>query len=190
MGKVDRDRAQSDSQSSALADFIEKNKGLISVLGVFAALTLFARGLPIAPLGLMLSLLFMTLATLVAFELFGRFPDAASGLRVNLFRTALLMAVLLLIVYLFLDYREVWHSWLAIPLVGVLLTAILWVVGRLGLLPAALKRRYGSSAGVSVLSLCVVVAALAVATVLAGLLSGPLNHLLDAIAARFSSPTT
>jgi hypothetical protein len=58
--------------------FIEENHKILSVLGVFTALTVFARGLPLTGMGQVLSFFFLTLTVLLWIEIMTRYPKPAS----------------------------------------------------------------------------------------------------------------
>jgi hypothetical protein len=80
----------------ALYTFVEENHKLLTVLGVFTALTVFAANLPLRPLGSMLSFLFMALTVTLWLELLERFPSKAAGWRMDWFETLLSFTVFIL----------------------------------------------------------------------------------------------
>ena len=114
-----------------LHQYIEENHKLITTLGVFTALTLFARQIPSPQFASILSLLFLTLSMIVWFELFGRFPAKTGTLTLMYFESALGFTVLTLAIYWFLTARAV------IPAITIVLT-----FGAISSLFSALVKRH------------------------------------------------
>ncbi len=65
----------SETKRPTLADFINDNERIITVLGVLMALTAYFSSSPIKPFGQIFSVLLLTLTLLVWFELWGQFPS-------------------------------------------------------------------------------------------------------------------
>ncbi len=97
---------------NTISTFVEVNHKLITVLGVFTALTVFAANLPLRPFGNILSFMFLALAILVWLELWAKFPKGAVTWRLNWFENILSYAVMIIIAYWFLSFRDIWRIWL------------------------------------------------------------------------------
>jgi small-conductance mechanosensitive channel len=91
----------------SLADFIEANHKLITVLGVFTAITAFSGSLPIQPFAQAISALFLTLTLLVWLELWGRFPSSVATWTMYWFESILGLAMLALVAYWVFSIRSV-----------------------------------------------------------------------------------
>jgi len=93
MNETDKDK------SPTLFDFIEENQRLITVLGVFTALTVFSSNLPLKPFGYVLSFMFMSLTVLLWLELWQKFPTKSGSWRLTVFENVLPFTVLAVIAY-------------------------------------------------------------------------------------------
>lgn len=109
---------------NSLSEYIEENSKLISVLGVFTALTVFTYGLPIKPLGYALSFVFLSISVVVWIELWTKFPPEPSSWRLVLFENILSYSILGIIVYWLLAYREIWRIILVFPIWMILVSII------------------------------------------------------------------
>jgi hypothetical protein len=92
-----------------LRTFVEENHKLLSVLGVFTALAVFARGLPLSGMGQLLSFLFMTLTILLWLELMSQYPVPAST-RLMWFENLVTFSVMVTAGYWLLDYNAMMGS--------------------------------------------------------------------------------
>jgi len=173
------------SPRPSLTQYIEENHKLITVLGVFTALTVFARSLPITTLGLFLSFLFMTLAVFVWLELFARFPSKAGGWRVTWFENILSLSVFMLVIYWILDYRQVWSQVLIIPVFGMLMGAISFLLKRFDVFNRLFRSQPDEKRA---LRYVFGIAIVAIAFFLSALVVSPLNHLLDHLASWMAIP--
>jgi len=104
------------NSKNTLSDFIEVNQKLLSVLGVFTALTVFTSNLPLKPVGQGLSFIFLALTLLIWTELVQKFPSGTSTWRLILFENLILFCVFGVFAYWMLAYREIWRVFIAIPL--------------------------------------------------------------------------
>ncbi len=104
--------SRSHEDKPSLHQYIEENHKLITTLGVFTALTLFARQSVPDFLGSLLSALFLTLALLVWFELAGRVPPRMGTSTMYWFESTLTFCVMVLSFYWFLSVRSVF-PWLS-----------------------------------------------------------------------------
>jgi len=126
-----------------LASYIEDNHKLITVLGVFTALTVFSTNLRLQPFGYLLSWLFMSLALLVWIELWGRFPNKKGNWTLTWFENFLSIAVLVVLVYWLVDFRQIWHLYLFIPVASGFLAIFSYVMQRYDLFNRFFKSQPG-----------------------------------------------
>ncbi len=119
---------------NSLSDYIENNSKLISVLGVFTALTVFSYNLTIKPIGNILSFVFLTITIIVWLELWTKFPPKPSSWRLILFENVLSFSVLGIILYWLLAYREIWRAILVFPIWVLTITLISFLITRFNLL--------------------------------------------------------
>jgi len=99
-----------------LARFVEDNHKLLTVLGAFTAMTVFATNLPVKPIGFILAFLFMSMSILVWLEVWSRFPSVEGTGRLTLFENLLSYTLLILVGYWLVDFRPVWDQFLALVL--------------------------------------------------------------------------
>ena len=98
-----------DSKGTTLFSFIEENHRLLSVLGIFTALTVFARTLPIRILSDLLSFFFLAATVVLWFELQERYPSKTSSQKLRLFEILVSTAVLLLVACWLFLYWAFWR---------------------------------------------------------------------------------
>jgi len=113
---------QAGKERNSLTDFINDNQKLISVLGVFTALTVFSANLPFKIMGYALSFIFFAVTLLVWIELLEKFPKGKANWRLRLFENLLSYSVLGIFLYWLLAYREIWQVMLVFPLTILLAT--------------------------------------------------------------------
>lgn len=93
-----------------LSEFVENNEKLISVLGVFTAVSLFVSGLSVHWFGYMLSFMFMILTVILWLELWSKFPSGSGDWKITTFENILMVAVFTLFAYVLVDFRDLWKS--------------------------------------------------------------------------------
>lgn len=99
---------------ATLADYVDRNSKLISALGVFTAMCLFVKALPIAQLSYLLSFVFLVLTVLLWLELWTSFLAVLGDWKLTAFENGLSLAMLLLVLYAFLDFRELQTTFVTI----------------------------------------------------------------------------
>jgi len=176
--------------TTTLADFIDENQRIITVLGVFTALTVFAGNLRPEEFGQLLSSLFLTLTLLIWLELWGRFPAQGTGWRLDWFENILAFTVLILVGYWVAIVHAHIHDLLTILIWGFTLAGVSKLVRHYGLFNRVFRtipdgrRGLRYSVGI-VLQLLVLALALGVA----GLLGPPLDRLVDRLQTGATAPS-
>ncbi len=118
-------------KSLTLATYIEDNHKLLTVLGVFTALTGLSTNAPMKLFGVVLSFCCMGIALLVMVRLWLRFPAYPADVSTTLFKVFLFVAMLSLFLYWLAAFTNVWSY--ALPLVvgmltfSLLSTLVLWL---------------------------------------------------------------
>lgn len=176
---------QKEPTRPSLSSYIEDNHKLITVLGVFIALTVFARSLPILVPAVTLSFLFLMLAGFVWLELFARFPAKVAGWRLIWFENIMSLALLLLVIYWLLDFRALWEQLLFAPVFGILAGTASVLIKKLDLFNRVFRT---TPDGKKTLRYVLGFAVLLLMAYLAALITGPLNDLLARIAAWMNTP--
>jgi hypothetical protein len=123
-----KNQSSTQGEKNTLSKFIDDNQKLISVLGVFTALTVFTASLPLKVVGSMLSFMFLTLTLIIWTEVLEKFPKGEATWRLGLFEQILAYSFLGIIAYWLLSYREIWHSIMVIPLAIVIMTILNGIV--------------------------------------------------------------
>lgn len=93
-----------DNNKSPISDYIEKNYKILTVLGIFAAFSLFSQSLLIPALGIFLSFIFLTLFCILFLELLHEDIDNTTGI-FYWFNVLISLALFLLIINWFLQSR-------------------------------------------------------------------------------------
>jgi len=172
-----------------LYSFIEENHNLITVLGVFTALAVFAANLTLKPVGLILSFLFMTLTVILWLELLGRFPSKGAGWRMDWFENILSFAVLAFLIYWLLDFRTIWKSVLIVLVFGLVLQGVSAAMKQLNVFNRIFHAKPGEKRTLRyAVWLVLVVASIALAFGVAALVTPWINHWLDAITKSVAAP--
>lgn len=99
----------------SLKEFIEKNHTLLSALAIFATITALLGNLPIHWIGIILSFISITGLIVIWYELKTQLPEKMAP-ALFIFRYVLLWGFGMLIFYWLLEFREIWHLFLVIPL--------------------------------------------------------------------------
>ena len=95
-------------QQPTLSAFIEINQKLLSVIGIFTAITIFSLNLKLSKFGYGLSFIFLTLTVLLWLEIIQKFPKNGSS-RLSLFETILSFGIFGLIIYWIIEYIAFWE---------------------------------------------------------------------------------
>jgi hypothetical protein len=123
----DKQSPKQEQSYETLFEFVEQNQKLITVLGVFTALTVFANNIPFADFSSLLSFLFLTIALIVWIELFMRAKVANNAnWRLKVFENILSLSVFALIGYWLVGYVDTWRSFTFVPLMA-LFTSLIFV---------------------------------------------------------------
>jgi len=176
-----------DSQQVTLAAFIEDNHKLLTSLGVFTALTLFAGNLPLRPVGYVLSFLFLAATVLLWFELQSRFPKPGTHALIW-FENILFYATMVLIGYWLLEFRSLWRHFLFILMALVLLWLGSLVIKRYNLFNRLFRAEAGSLKHVRYAFAHVLLwTAIILAFSISYQIAQPLNDFLDELANQLRS---
>jgi len=165
-----------------LGQFVEDNHKILSVLGIFTALSVFSSNLALKPLGGFLSLLFLTLTVLIWLEVWQRFPSKSGSARLSWFENILSVTIFLVIFYWLLEFRRI------APRDG--LTTLLTLVA-LGVVSSTFKRfnvfnrLFRAQPGKlkwlrSIFGIVLIAGVLYASSRLSGVLAPPLGRFLDA----------
>jgi hypothetical protein len=96
------------SEKISLATFVEQNHKLLTIIGVFTAISIFATNINLLFVATFLSFLFLLLTILLWFELISKFPKNGST-NLGWFEAILGICVLGLIFYWIVEYQNVWE---------------------------------------------------------------------------------
>jgi len=119
------------NKKRTLSEHIEENQKLITVIGVFTALAIFAKNIEIVQIRTMLSFLFISIAILVCIELSLKKYDNKPTWRLILFDYAILLSVLFLVGYWLITYFETWSSFIIIPMYLSFITIFIYLLKKI-----------------------------------------------------------
>lgn len=111
--------------TATLSELLADNHTLLEVIGVFTAVSVFIGQLQIRWFAHVLSFLFMVLVVILCVELWTKFRRGTDSMKVMLFEYTLTAAVVLLLLDLFVDYRDIWKHFLYVPIFGVISCTVL-----------------------------------------------------------------
>lgn len=120
-----------------LADVIDENHNLLTAIGIFVALTVFSASLPVKPfkpIGIVLSFCFLGEAIILSWEFYVKsyLPANQATVRLYFFQLILELALVILVLYWLLAFRELWRGFLIIPLAFMILGVMIPILQRLG----------------------------------------------------------
>ena len=140
--------ADQQAERNTLGEFIENNHRLLSAVGLFTALTIFATNLEIEILGAFLSFLLLSATVILWMELLEKFPASAPATaKLTWFESTLSGAMLVVVFYWLLQFRGFWRSLLAIPIVLVLVGIFSGVLKRFDAFNRAFSAKPGQKRG-------------------------------------------
>lgn len=113
-----------DKNGMSVKEFIDKNQALLSALAIFATLATLLGSLPIKWMAAVFSFIAIAGMVIVWHEINAQLPEKMS-LKLFLFRYVLLWGLGGLVFYWLLEFREIWHIFLFIPLAVVFTYEIL-----------------------------------------------------------------
>ena len=96
-------------KKNTLEKFIGDNKNLLTILGVFVAVTTFTTELPIKSVGSALTFIFLALTIIIWLEIWEQFPSRDNTWKLIIFENLLSFAMFGLVFYWLLNYRNVWR---------------------------------------------------------------------------------
>ncbi len=174
------DKLETKPKKNTLSDYIDDNSKLISVLGVFTALTVFTRNFTIEPIGYLLSFVFLTLSIIVWLELWTKFPKKPSSWRLLVFENVLSFSVLGIILYWLLAYRDIWRSILPFPIFLVLISLLSYPITKYKVLEKLMGLKLAQYKIVKILFGLVLILLLGfIAEILSLLIAYPVNNTFD-----------
>jgi len=179
-----KDLEENEIKKNTLFDFIEQNHKIISVLGVFIALTVFTANLSFQAIGYALSFLFMAITIIVWMELLERFPKGESTWRFKTFENLLNYSFFGIIFYWLISYREIWKNIMFIPLTIILaamLTSLLTLpIKKYDLFDRVFRTKPGKLKVIRyILFLLILFIVLHISFWIAFIISPPINYFFD-----------
>ncbi len=167
-----------------LGEFAEEHQKLLSVLGIFTALSAFSINLPIKLIGSGLAFIFLAISVLLWIEVLRRIPsDLDSSFSLILFQILITLGLLLLCAYWLLDFRVFWHGFLHLALImpfgAAIATGSFWLLTKVESTKpifAWVKRsKFGKFLLIAVFTVVFVVCG----SIAGSILAPPINRLLD-----------
>jgi hypothetical protein len=172
-----------------LAEFVEENQKLITVLGVFTALTIFSSNLSLKPFAHALSFMFMTLSVLLWLELWGKYPSSPGNWTLTWFENILFLTVLAFIAYWLIAFRDIWDKLLAILLFGLILAPFSWLLKKYNIFNRLFRTQPGKLRPLRYLfGIAIGLAVLYFSLQLAYVVASPVNRVLDSFYQAMQTP--
>lgn len=164
----------------SLTDYIEENQKLISVLGVFAALSVFSLTFSIKAIGYVLSFVFLTLTVIVWIELWTKFPKKPVSGLLSIFEWLLMVSTFGVCFYWLLAYRDIWEGIMVFVLWIILLSLMSYPISRFKLIDKIFGTKLSKYKIIRILfGLIIVFILLQLSIIGASFLAKPVNTLLE-----------
>jgi hypothetical protein len=164
----------------SLSDFIDQNHKLISVLGIFTALTVFTSSLQVKAIGNILSFIFLALTVLVWFELWGKFPSTDTTFRLTWFESILQFAIFGIVVYWLIEYRSIWKHMLTVLLFGIIAASFSQFMKRKNIFNRLFQTEHGRLKWLRyIFGIILIVIILIISVVVASIIAPYVNGFLD-----------
>ncbi len=171
----------------SLKDFIEKNHALLSAMAIFATVTALLGNLPIKWVSIVISFISIAGMAIIWYEINTQLPKKMSP-RLFFFRYVLLWGLGGLVLYWLLEFREIWHVFLFVPLTIVFMYEIISTLYPLKEW-SIVQKVFGIGTEKSwfqkTLKVCVALAIGLLSLYMASLFSIPINLILDWIKNTF-----
>jgi membrane-associated HD superfamily phosphohydrolase len=172
---------ESQPEKLSLSSFIEKNYKLLSVLGIFTALTVFSSNLSFKWISSTLSFLFLTITVLIWLEIWAKFPKSGAA-RLIWFENLLSFSVMVVGLYWLLELQVLGRDLLVVPIAGLLLWLSSLILKRFNVFNLLFQTKSG---GKQIFRYIFGIVIIAIVTLIsfysAYALAEPANKLLDAI---------
>jgi len=141
-------RTDQKAEKNTLSEFVEKNNRLLSAVGLFTALTIFATNLEPRVIGAFLSFLLLSATVMLWMELLEKFPASAPATaKLTWFETTLSFALLVVVFYWLLQFQSFWRLWLMVPIALVLAAIFSAVLKRFNVFNRAFSAKVGEKRG-------------------------------------------
>lgn len=111
-----------------LREFAETNTNLLTVFGIFNALTIYSASISNTYFSMGLSFLFMGMAIIVWIEIYNSFPSEQETTSLILFKYFISLTALLLILYWIYDHIYIWRKIIVLPLFILVSSTIVYFV--------------------------------------------------------------
>ena len=115
-----------------LSGFVEQNEKLFGVLGVFTAVSIFAGQLTLHWFAYVLSFVFTLLVVILWIELLSKFPSGSGDWRIAAFEELLSLAVIGLVVYVLVDYRQYLAYAIVLLILSLIMGGVSWIIEKRG----------------------------------------------------------
>ena len=172
-----------DSNNVSLREFIEKNHILLSTIAILVAIVAFLGTLPIKWLNYALSFILIAGIIIVWREIQSQIPKKTKG-SLFLFRYVLLWSFGGFILYWLIEFREIWHMFLFIPIFLLSFYVMLGSIDpllRFKIISKIFGSRDSRSNTQSIIWGIFIVVAVIISLNIAVKFTGPLNLILDVI---------
>ncbi|EKD86919.1 MAG: hypothetical protein ACD_37C00101G0005 [uncultured bacterium] len=176
-----------DKDGMSLKEFINENHSLLSAMAIFATIAALLGNLPIRWMGIVLSFISIAGIVIIWHEIKSQLPEKMSP-KLFIFRYILLWGLGALIFYWLLEFRDIWHVFLFVPLTILFMYVIIstiqpireWKIIRYVFGIGKEKNRFQKALKI------LVIAVVAYSSLyLAALFSVPINVILDGIKNAF-----
>lgn len=170
-------------KNTSLASFVESNHKLISALGIFTALTVFATSISLRAVAYSFSFLLLAATFLLWVELWSKFPDRSkSSLRLSLFQDITALVVLIVAVHWIISFRVFWRYFIVLPLGFAIFALLLVILSRTKPITKIVDKAIGIKGfGGFIIANVLYVLLFASSFYLAILMAEPLNSVIDQI---------
>ena len=186
---MDPSTQKAESPVAHLGDWLERNQRLVTVLGVFTALTVFSRGLGPPDFGQFLSTIFFSLTLLVWLELWARFPSSGGSWRLSWFENLLSFAVMTLAVYWVFSVHRWYHDLITMAVFMGTLSLVSGGIRRWNLFNRFFHTTPGKRRTLRyVVGIILIASAFALAVGAAGFIGPPVDRWIDQITAELEGP--
>jgi hypothetical protein len=176
-------------KENSLSDFIETNHKLLTILGVFTALTVFSFNLPIKQYGYGLSFILFALTLLVWLEVWSKFPSGPGSFKLIWFENLLSFLILGIFLYWLLDFRGIWKDFLVVFLFVIFMSIFSLIMKKYDVFNRLFNTSPGKRKNLRYfLGLIIIITLFSISWKIAFLISPPVNSCLDSIYKTFQTP--
>jgi len=169
------------NQKQSLEQFLLKNEKMLTIFGIFVAITVFTSELPLKSIGRILNFIFIANTILIWLELWKKFPKEAER-KLKVFENLISYSTIFIIFYWFLDFRDIWSYIMTGVLMIVIASVFSFIIGKYDIFNKIFHTKNNKKTSFRyIVGITFLLATLYLSSFISNKISLPINNFLDEI---------